>query len=154
QAHPALYWGSQSNFAHPWIRFDPHLLQALPRIPNIRDLATGRNYHFFFAWIFVINLSAYLIYGFASRHIQRDLTPTKAELANIVDVAKEHARFHFPHVRRYNVIQALTYLTVVLLLLPLMVLTGLTMSPGFDSFTHGLLHLFGGRQSARTIHFL
>lgn len=154
QAHPALYWGSQSDFAHPWIRFDSRFLQALPRIPDARDLATGRNYHFFFAWIFVINLTAYLAYGFWSRHIQTDLTPTKAELANFGEVVKEHARFHFPHVRRYNVIQGLTYLIVVLVLLPLMVLTGLTMSPGFDSITHGLLHLFGGRQSARTVHFL
>src|SRR5262249_59564088 len=45
QARPNLYWGSQSDFAHPWISFDPNLLQHLPRIPDHRDLATGRNYH-------------------------------------------------------------------------------------------------------------
>ena len=150
-AHPALYWGSQSDFAHPWLRLN---VTSWPKLPAMRDLASGRNYHFFFAWLFAINGAAYLAYGFWSRHFAVDLTPTRAELASFGEVAKEHAKFHFPHVRRYNVIQQLTYLIVIFVLLPLMILTGLTMSPGFDAITHGLLHLFGGRQSARTIHFL
>jgi thiosulfate reductase cytochrome b subunit len=56
--------------------------------------------------------------------------------------------------KSYNVLQKLTYLIVIFLLLPAMVLTGLTMSPGFDSFAPVLLTLFGGRQSARTLHFI
>ena len=152
-AHPALYWGAQSNFHQPWIRF-PSGLPGWPKLPNIRDLAAGRNWHFFFAWLFVINGAAYLAYGFLRRHFARDLTPTKAEVGNILEVAKEHAKLHFPHERRYNVIQQLTYLIVIFILLPLMVLTGLTMSPGMDAAFHWLVDLFGGRQSARTIHFI
>ena len=152
-AHPALYWGSQSNFNDPWIRF-PADLYGLPKLPGSRDLGAGRNWHFFFAWVFAINGLIYLAYGVWRRHFARDLTPTKRELSEIVVVAKEHARFHFPHVRRYNVIQMLTYLAVIFVLLPLMVLTGMTMSPGMDAAYPWLLDIFGGRQSARTIHFI
>lgn len=153
KAHPALYWGSQSDFAHPWLRVSD-LIQHLPTLPSLRDLATGRNYHFFFAWLLAINGAAYLVYGFWRKHFVHDLVPTRAELGAIVEVAKEHAKFHFPHVRRYNVIQQLTYLAIIFGLLPLMVLSGLAMSPGFDAIAHWVLDLFGGRQSARTIHFL
>jgi thiosulfate reductase cytochrome b subunit len=70
---------------------------------------------------------------------------------------REHLTLHFPRgdeAKRYNVIQKLTYLVVIFLLLPLQILTGLAMSPGMDSAFHWLLGLFGGRQSARTLHFL
>lgn len=152
-AHPALYWGSQSSFADPWIQF-PRGLPGWPMLPSSRDLGAGRNWHFFFAWLFVINGLFYLAFGLARRHFARDLTPTKAEIAAIPDVAKEHARLHFPHVRRYNVIQQLSYLAVIFILLPLMLLTGLTMSPGMNAAFPWLLDLFGGRQSARTLHFI
>lgn len=152
-AHPALYWGSQSHFADPWLRF-PAGLPGWPKLPGARDLAGGRNLHFFFAWLFVINGVIYLLNGFIARHFARDLTPTRAELANIVDVAKEHAKLHFPHERRYNVIQQLAYLSVIFVLLPLMLITGLTMSPGMNAALPWLLDLLGGRQSARTLHFI
>ncbi|HYD87043.1 MAG TPA: cytochrome b/b6 domain-containing protein [Vitreimonas sp.] len=150
-AHPALYWGSQSTFGDPWLRFD---LTHWPKWPPVRDLATARNYHFFFAWVFVINGVIYLAVGFLRRHFARELTPTKAELRSLPQVAKEHARFHFPHVRRYNPIQQLSYLAVIFVLLPLMLMTGLTMSPAFNAIAPWMLDLFGGRQSARTIHFI
>ena len=69
----------------------------------------------------------------------------------------DHAKLHFPKgeaARRYNVLQKLTYMGVAFVLLPLMVLTGLTMSPGLDSAFHVLLDVFGGRPSARSIHFI
>ena len=120
----------------------------------MRDLATARNYHFFFAWAFVINGVVYLADGFLRRHFARELTPTKAELRKLPEVAKEHAKLHFPHVRRYNVIQQLSYLAVIFVFLPLMLLTGLTMSPGFNAIAPWMLDLFGGRQSARSLHFV
>jgi len=150
-AHPALYWGIQSDFAHPWLRFD---LSNWPKLPAIRDLATARNYHFFFAWVFVLNGAIYLADGFLRRHFARDLVPTRSELGRLPEVAAEHVRLRFPHARRYNVIQQLTYLAVIFVLLPLMLLTGLTMSPAFNAIAPWLLDLFGGRQSARTIHFI
>lgn len=152
-AHPALYWGSQSHFGDPWLTF-PAGLPGWPKLPAARDLAGGRNIHFFFAWLFVINGLIYLAHGAITRHFARDLAPTRAELAQAPEVAKEHAKLHFPRSPRYNVIQQLTYLIVIFVLLPLMLLTGLTMSSGMNAAAPWLLDLFGGRQSARTLHFI
>lgn len=128
-------------------------------IPSYQDLATGRRWHFFFAWLFVINGFIYLAYGLLSRHFRRDLLPAGNELtpAHIGHEIVNHARLRFPkgpEARHYNTLQKLTYVAVIFLLLPLMILTGLTMSPGFNAVAPWLLDIFGGRQSARTIHFL
>ena len=126
-------------------------------LPSYRDLATGRRWHFFFAWMFVLNGLAYLAYSAWSGHLRRDLFPTRPQLRNIGHDILEHLRLRFPkgeEAKRYNVLQKLAYLAVVLVLLPLVVLSGLTMSPGLDAAFPFLLDFFGGRQSARTIHFL
>ena len=128
-------------------------------IPSYQDLAAGRRWHFFFAWLFAINGAVYLLGGLLTRHFRRDLLPAKAELApaHLLHEVVDHATLNFPKgeaARRYNVLQKLTYMAVAFVLLPLMVLTGLTMSPGLDSAFHVLLDLFGGRPSARSIHFI
>jgi len=127
-------------------------------LPASRDLADGRRWHFFMAWIFAANGLIYLISNAINGHFKRDLAPTGEQLKprNIWRDIVDHARFKHPvgeEAKRYNVLQKLAYLGVILLLV-LMVLTGLTMSPGFDAFAPGLLWLFGGRQSARTIHWI
>jgi thiosulfate reductase cytochrome b subunit len=126
-------------------------------LPTYRDLATGRRWHFFFAWLLVFNGLGYLAYTLISGHLRRDLAPTRGELAHIGQSAWEHARLKFPkgeEAKHYNVLQKLAYLAVIFGLLPLVFLTGLTMSPGMDAAFPFLLDFFGGRQSARTIHFL
>lgn len=126
-------------------------------LPSYRDLATGRRWHFAFAWLFVLNGLAYLIYTIASGHARRDLAPTRGELEHIGTSISEHIRFHFPkgeEAKRYNVLQKLAYLAVIFGLLPLAIFSGLTMSPALDAVFPFLLDLFGGRQSARTVHFL
>jgi thiosulfate reductase cytochrome b subunit len=126
-------------------------------LPTYRDLATGRRWHFFFAWAFVLNGLAYLVYALLSRHVARDLAPSGGDLRHIGRSVWEHIRFRFPKgeaAKRYNVLQKLAYLAVIFGLLPLVILTGLTMSPALDSVFPVLLDIFGGRQSARTIHFL
>ena len=132
---------------------------AWATIPSWRDLAAGRRWHFFAAWVFVANGLVYLLSGFAGGHIRHDLAPTRADLAprHVWREIVDHARLRFPKgeaARRYNVLQKLSYLAVALALLPLMVATGLTMSPGFNAAAPWLLDLFGGRQSARSIHFI
>ncbi|MBS0384620.1 MAG: cytochrome b/b6 domain-containing protein [Proteobacteria bacterium] len=128
-------------------------------LPSSRDLATGRNYHFFFAWLLVSNGLAYLFISFIARHIQRDLSLRREELS-IKHLASDiwaHIKLHVPRgeeSKRYNTVQKLAYLAVIFGLIPLMVLTGLTMSPAVDAAFPVLVDLFGGRQSARTIHFL
>jgi len=128
-------------------------------LPSYQDLAAGRRWHFFFAWVFVANGAVYLTYGLLTGHIRRDLAPDRHELAprhlwrDIID----HIHLRFPageRARRYNALQKLAYIAVVAGLLPLMVLTGLTMSPGMDAAFPVLLDIFGGRQSARTLHFI
>ena len=126
-------------------------------LPAVQDLATGRRWHFLFAWIFVINGLVYLLYGLLSGSLARRLGPTGAELAHIGASLREHLTLHFPRgeeATRYNVLQKLTYLIVVLALLPLQILAGLAMSPGVNAIVPWLPEAFGGRQSARTIHFV
>lgn len=136
--------------------------RAFPRwatLPSWRSLALGRRWHFFFAWLFVANLAAYYLFGLFNGHLRRDLAPTRAELSPrvlLADVA-DHLRLKFPRgeaALHYNPLQKLAYLGVIGVLLPVMILTGLTMSPGMDAIAPVLVDLFGGRQSARTIHFI
>jgi len=126
-------------------------------LPSVRDLGTGRRWHFMFAWIFVINGVFFVGYTLWSRHLKRDLWPSLQDLKSIPASIWAHILLKHPEgdaALRYNVLQKLAYLIVLYGLLPLMLLTGLTMSPGMDAAFPGLLWVFGGRQSARTLHFL
>lgn len=128
-------------------------------IPPQRFLALGRRWHFFFAWVFAINGAILIASAIVSRHLARDLAPTWGQLAprHVLQEVWDHLRLKFPKgeaARRYNVLQKLAYLAVLVVLLPLMVLTGMTMSPSLDAIFPFLVELFGGRQSARSIHFI
>jgi thiosulfate reductase cytochrome b subunit len=125
-------------------------------LPGYQSLAEGRRWHFFFAWLFLLNGLGYLIYGFWARHFQRDLAPTGRDLRGIGRSVLDHLTFRHARgeaAKRYNVLQKLVYIAMIFIVLPLMIVTGLTMSPGVDSLFPFLPDLFGGRQSARTIHF-
>ncbi len=123
-------------------------------LPSYQDLATGRRWHFFFAWIFVINGLVYVIASLANRHVWRDLVPGRDQLRGIGRSILNHLRLHFERVRDYNVLQKLTYLAVIFIVLPVLILAGLAMSPGIDAIAPWLPAAFGGRQSARTVHFI
>lgn len=128
-------------------------------IPSNYSLADARLWHFFFAWVLVIAGLGYMLISLVNRHIYRDLLPTRAELhpRHIWRDIYDHARLRFPRGRaalRYGILQKLAYLSVIFVLLPLVILTGLTMSPGINAAWPWLVDLFGGRQSARSIHFL
>ena len=131
---------------------------AWATLPSGQDLTTGRHWHFFFAWLLVLNGLIYLGFGAFSGHFRRDLAPTREELkpSHILKDIWDHARLRFPRgeaAKHYNVLQKGAYLGVIVLI-GLMFLTGMTMSPGVDAALPFLLDLFGGRQSARTIHFI
>ncbi|HET8612868.1 MAG TPA: cytochrome b/b6 domain-containing protein [Sphingomonas sp.] len=128
-------------------------------IPSHYDLAGAREWHFAFAWLLVAPGLIYWVWSFGNRHIQRDLAPSRDELRphSLWRDIKDHARLRFhggEQARRYNILQKLSYLAVLFVLLPLLVLTGLTMSPQIDAAWPWLLGLFGGRPSARSIHFI
>jgi thiosulfate reductase cytochrome b subunit len=126
-------------------------------LPGPRWLSMARSWHFFFAWVFLLNGLAYVAYTIWSRHLARDLAPTGVELKGIGASIKEHLRFRHPQgeaAKRYNVLQKLTYLIVIFVLLPLIILMGFALSPWLDAVLSGWVSLFGGRQSARSIHFI
>jgi thiosulfate reductase cytochrome b subunit len=191
-AHPALYWGRDSNFASPWLAIKAEDTAAGPvgvtqlggrewqttgvlglsavdgdlrarafpswaTVPGPQWLSMARRWHFFFAWVFVVNGIAYLLYALFSRHLTRDLLPTRAEWRGIGGSIASHLLLRHPTgvaARRYNVLQNLAYLSVIFVLVPLVIVAGLAMSPRLDSVYAGWVDLFGGRQSARSLHFI
>jgi thiosulfate reductase cytochrome b subunit len=131
-------------------------LQAFPAwatIPSNRSLATGRVIHFFFAWVLVGTLAVWLLASLLNGHLWRDLVPTPDDIRALPQDIADHARLRFHHTGRYSVLQKLAYAGVLFVLLPVMILTGLAMSPAMNAAAPWLLDLFAGRQTARTLHF-
>ncbi len=162
-SHPRFYWGETGN-----VLTKP--LFKLP-VPSSRRLVpTGYGYvlpdqngwsralHFQTAWIMVGTGLLYVVWGLFSGYFRKELFPAKAHLSwrGVADVVGHHLSFARPSeadAGSYNVLQRLTYLFVIFILFPLVIWTGLAMSPAFDSAIPATVNLLGGRQSARTIHF-
>jgi thiosulfate reductase cytochrome b subunit len=126
-------------------------------LPDDRWLAMARSWHFFFAWILLFNGALYLAYSLVSRHLARDLWPDGRDWRSIGASIVDHLRLRHPTgeaATRYNVLQKLAYLAIILVVLPLMVATGLGMSPWVNAMWPGWDDAFGGRQAARTRHFV
>lgn len=126
-------------------------------LPSDLDLGAGRRWHFFFAWIFVANGLVYLGEGILTGRLRKELIPPKDQWRELPREVIDHLRLRFPKgeaALRYGLLQRLSYLPVIVLALPLMLLTGLAMSPGMDAGLPWIPGLLGGRQSARTLHFL
>jgi thiosulfate reductase cytochrome b subunit len=125
-------------------------------IPSFQWLGMARHWHFFFAWLLVINGGIYLAFSAIGQHLRHDLLPTRLDWRSFGRSIVDHVRFRHPTgvaATRYNILQKLAYLAVIFVLLPLMVVTGWAMSPRLDSVDAGWVELLGGRQSARTLHF-
>lgn len=122
-------------------------------IPSYRDLATGRVVHFFFAWVLVGTLLMWLVNAISTGHLWRDIIVKPRDVRDLPKDIWDHVRLRFTHGRSYTPLQKLAYFGVFIVAFPLIILTGLTMSPGMDAAWPWLVDLFGGRQTARTIHF-
>jgi len=157
-AHPHLYWGQFG--ANP----DPAWLH-LPRwpgwmtIPGGYNLALSRRWHLFFALILAFNLLIFMILSLLNRHFQRDLAIKAKEVApsHLWYDIKEHLafRFHDPaNPGAFNVLQKIAYASAIFVLIPTVIFTGLALSPGMDAAWPWLTEIWGGRQSARSVHFL
>jgi thiosulfate reductase cytochrome b subunit len=151
-AHPRLYWGETGAFGSP-------SLVDLP-LPTVLTGQTGwgRSLHFLAAWLLVAAGLVYLVSGLFTRHFERRLMPRREELAwtAVRSALSDHLHFRRPaedEALRYNVLQQMAYLAVVFGLFPIMIWTGLAMSPAMTSVLPALVTLLGGQQSARTIHF-
>ena len=126
-------------------------------IPSDRNLAGARLWHIFFAWVFVLNGLLFWLWAWRSRHYGQDLRPSAADWRGLASSVWDHLRFKHPQgeaAAHYNVLQKLAYVAVIYLLLPGLVVFGLCLSPHLDSVLGWLLDLLGGRQSARTLHFI
>jgi thiosulfate reductase cytochrome b subunit len=151
-AHPRLYWGETGAFGGPALIDLP-----LPLMLTGQS-GWGRSLHFLTAWLCVSNGLLYVMSGLLTRHFPRDLWPSNAELTwrAAARTAADHLRVRLPADRQpasYNVLQQLTYLAVIFVLFPLMIWTGLAMSPAITSVFPILVTTLGGQQSARTFHF-
>lgn len=128
-------------------------------IPSHYSLADARLWHMAFAWVLAVGLAVFLLWSLVNGHLRREVHITRAEWrpSNIWQGIKDHARLRFARgeaAMRYNILQKLAYAGVLFVLLPLAIFTGLAMSPGMDAAWPWLTGVFGGRQSARSIHFL
>ena len=154
-AHPTLNFGPTTDFARPLLSLAPNGFPSWATLPEAQDLAVGRRWHFFFAWALVLNGAVYLGDLLLRGRIRR-LWPSAGDLASIPHAIVEHARLRFPRgddALSYNALQKLAYLAAIAAF-PLLILAGLTMSPAIDAAFPWLLDAFGGRQSARAVHFL
>ena len=157
-AHPRLYWGRYgANFDHAWATL-PHF-PAWLTIPGGYNLAISRRWHLFFALVLAFGLLAYMVASLVNRHFRRDLTLRREDVSprHLVEDARDHLSFRFHDADdpgRYNSLQKWSYIAVIFALLPLMIVTGLALSPGMDAAWPWLLEVLGGRQSARSIHFV
>ena len=162
-SHPRFYWGETGND-------NTGVLFKIP-IPASRNLVpTGYGYvmpdqngwsrylHFESAWLLVIVGGLYLLVGIFNGHFWRNLFPSRADISwkHVAASIGAHLRFKRPGAEEawsYNVLQRLAYLLVVFVLLPMIVWTGLAMSPAFVSAVPAAVNILGGQQSARTLHF-
>ncbi len=162
-SHPRFYWGEAGNaLTHP--------LFKLPIPASRATVPTGYGYvlpdqngwsrylHFQAAWVVVLTGLLYLIFGVLKGHFRRNLLPARADLSRqaLSTVIANHLRFRpatDPEVSSYNLLQRLTYLLVIFVLFPLVIWTGLAMSPAIASAFPAIVAVLGGQQSARTIHF-
>lgn len=163
-SHPRFYWGEVGNI-------NTRPLFHIP-IPASRNLVpTGYGYvmpdqngwsrylHFQSAWVLVLTGLVYVAIGLFRGHFRRDLIPTRSDLSGkrVMASVREHLRFQRPgpdEVWSYNVLQRLAYLGIIFVGFPLIVWTGLAMSPSFVSAFPAAVNVLGGQQSARTLHFL
>jgi thiosulfate reductase cytochrome b subunit len=152
-AHPRLYWGETGGVGGPSLLDLP-----LPFVLDVPIRGPGRYLHFLAAWIAVFTGAVYVAAGVASRHFRRKLLPARGQLtlASVKSVIGSHLRFQKStqeELESYNVLQRISYATVVFVLFPAVIWTGLAMSPAVTSVFPFLATLLGGQQSARTIHF-
>lgn len=155
-AHPWLYWGRWGfEPADAWL--------AVPRfpdwmtIPGYYSLAKARSWHVFTAWPFALALLLGWLAMMANRHFARDIATSRREWSRAAIAAdvKAHLRFDFTHGSgKYNFLQKLSYGLVLGVILPGLVLTGMAISPGMGPGFGWMVEFMGGRQSARSLHFI
>jgi Ni/Fe-hydrogenase b-type cytochrome subunit len=133
----------------------PRAFPSWATIPGYFWLAGGRRWHFFFGWLFVLNGLLYFIFNFLNGHMRKFLfTPRDAAKVPAMILYYLRLRRKSPQDGEYNPLQKMAYTSAFLILTPLVLLTGIAMSPQLNVAFNWLPAVFGGRQSARSIHFI
>jgi thiosulfate reductase cytochrome b subunit len=162
-SHPRFYWGETGNSGTP-VLFKIPIPSSRSTVPSgygyvLPDQNGWSRYlHFEAAWALVLTGLLYVIYGLWTFHFRKNLFPAPAHRtwSAVRSVMAKHLRLapsDEADAHSYNVLQRLTYLLVIFVLAPLVILTGLAMSPGFNATVPWVVNSLGGRQSARTLHF-
>ena len=154
---PELYWGKVGFQGYDAVFKLSDWGLTWEEADALGNRRWGRNYHFLFAWIFLINGVIYLVWNLWKKHFYQNLLPRRDELGlgHLKTEFANHLRLRAPKgeaARNYNVLQKLSYLVVIFLLFPFMLLSGLAQMPAFTAIWPELIDLFGGRQTARTLH--
>ena len=154
---PELYWGKVGFQGYPAIFKLEEWGISWERAEELGDRRWGRNYHYTFAWVFVINGLIYLFWNGWQKKFYMKMLPTRQELSipHLKSEAKRHMKFRAPKgsaAAKYNVLQKLTYIIVLFILFPFMIISGFAQMPAFTAISPELIDLFGGRQTARTLH--
>jgi thiosulfate reductase cytochrome b subunit len=150
---PELYWGNTGYRGYPAAFRLADWGLSWEEAGALGDRRWGRNYHFTVAWVFLINGFVYVVWNLHSKHFRSRLLPARDEwtVAQVRTEVGWRSRRHAPN-GSYGTLQKTSYLILIFLFVPLMILTGIAQSPGFTAAMPALLDLFGGRQSARTLH--
>jgi thiosulfate reductase cytochrome b subunit len=149
-AHPHFYWGETGDILMP-----PLFSLPLPTMLG-GPSGWGRSLHFQSAWLAVLSGMLYVVAGVASRHFRDQLLPAQRELSFIAlrNCVRDHLQIKgLADAESYNVLQKLAYLGVVFVVFPVTILSGFAMSPSITSVFPWIVEVFGGHQTARTIHF-
>lgn len=152
---PELYWGHTGYRGYPPAFSLADWGLSWDEAGALGDRRWGRNYHFTVAWVFLINGIVYVGWNLYSRHFRDRMMPARDELT--VAHVRTELRQHFRWPRRhpsgsYGTLQKTSYLLLIFIYVPFMILTGVAQSPGFTAAMPWLLDLFAGRQTARTLH--
>jgi thiosulfate reductase cytochrome b subunit len=152
-AYPRMHWGETGTVGTPSL-FD----LPLPFVLDVGLRGPGRYLHFLAAWVCLLTGLLYAVSGLYTQHFRRNLVPKKSDLGlrSILKVVSNHLRLKRPteeESQTYNVLQRLSYLAVVFGLLPFMFISGFAMSPAITSVLPIFVNIFGGHQTARTLHF-
>jgi thiosulfate reductase cytochrome b subunit len=154
---PELYWGDTGYRGYPAIFRLADWGLSWEAAGRIGDRRWGRNYHVTFAWVFLLNGLVYVGWNLYTRHFRKRMVPARDELTmtHVRTEVRDHFRWRSP--RRassdsYGTLQKTSYLLLIFVFVPFMILTGVAQAPGYAAAMPVLLDLFGGRQSARTLH--
>lgn len=155
-AHRRLYWGDWGfDKADAWLHVP--FFPGWMTIPSTYSLAQSRDWHVLFALVFAFSLAAFMLASLLNGHFRRDLATQLADYrpAHVRADIRAHLKLKFDQAGgKFNFLQKVAYAKVIFILLPLMIVTGMAISPGMNAAFPWLLDLLGGRQSARSIHFL